>query len=115
MIIDAKGRRWTSSDVEDWYFRIVTNPGLAQKYWQYLRAIDSAPGRAHIDLGLIWCACINNRDQVMESERWDKLSDKIKVLVMWVDDEDIEMLTRLTIHEVVTWVDDHWEDERAWT
>ena len=99
MIIDEKGRQWTVQDDEDWLYGIVTNRARAEEHWDDMRVIDRARGH-HVQPGLEWLCCINDREQLINSELWPMLSDKLKVWLIVVDDADIETVTREAVHDI---------------
>ena len=92
--------RWAVSaeDGEKWLWGVLTNVDQAEQFWKELRAIDVESG---IRPPLQWLVCINNRDQLVNSELWNQLSDELKAWCIWIDESDIDALTSAVVSAVV--------------
>jgi hypothetical protein len=91
-------------------YDIVTNPDIAvvERHWDDLHRLDMA--RDNVQPNLKWAAIINNRDQLMNSELWEQMSDKMKAWCIVLDDAEVDAITREVIRQVMLDYDEHREE-----
>jgi hypothetical protein len=103
-------RRLNAMQAEAKLYDIVTNPDIAvvERHWDDLHRLDMA--RDNVQPNLKWAAIINNRDQLMNSELWEQMSDKMKAWCIVLDDAEVDAITREVIRQVMLDYDEHREE-----
>ena len=87
----------------------MTNADLtvAEQFWDDLHALDVA--RNNVQPNLKWAVIINHRDQLVNSELWETMSDRMKAWCILLDHTEIDIITREVIRRVMLDYNQHRE------
>lgn len=104
--MDSGDERYTSEQARQWLHDTVTRKKPVAPVYDDLRELSKHSG---VRPTLVETTMLNDRDRLMDSPEWQTVPDRLRAWLMYVDDEEIPVITDAVVNAVISYYREYQE------